>query len=113
MAGCQDLAELSGVTGMLHNAERVVLAYHVQHHNAQSGVSPGFWKSPAGTNALSGQATFPKLFVYGASLRGHIFRGIANVELGYYDSREDSDGDDRRLGFAPVSPGLFTKKGPM
>jgi hypothetical protein len=46
----------------------------------------GFWKSPAGQNALDGRATFPKLSVYGASLRGPLAGGIAWVEAGYYDS---------------------------
>ena len=54
----------------------------------------GFWKSPAGQDPLSGKAFFPKLRVYGASLRGTLGPGVANLELGYYDSREDSSGED-------------------
>ncbi|MEE9294924.1 MAG: hypothetical protein V3W34_08195 [Phycisphaerae bacterium] len=54
----------------------------------------GFWKSPAGTDPGTGLATFPRLSVYGVSLRGPVGKGIANFELGYYDSRDDSDGDD-------------------
>jgi len=54
----------------------------------------GFWKSPAGMDPVSGQATFPELRVYGASLRGTLGPGIAHLELGYYDSREDADGDN-------------------
>lgn len=54
----------------------------------------GFWKSPAGTDAVTGRVTFPKLSAYGASLRGPILQGIGNIEFGYYDSREDRDGDD-------------------
>ncbi len=52
----------------------------------------GFWKSPAGFNPVSGQATFPALRVYGASLRMPAANGIANFEVGYYDSRDDSKG---------------------
>ncbi len=32
--------------------------------------------------------------VYGASIRGSLGEGLVNVEVGYYDSREDNDGTD-------------------
>lgn len=54
----------------------------------------GYWKSPAGFNVQSGQATFPKLNVYGASIRGPLAAGIANGEFGFYDSREDRTGTE-------------------
>lgn len=54
----------------------------------------GYWKSPAGFDPASGAATFPRLNVYGASVRGDFKGGIFNVEWGYYDSRKDRDGDD-------------------
>jgi hypothetical protein len=54
----------------------------------------GFWKSPAGMNPATGEALFPDLSVYGASIRGNIWKGIGNVEAGYYDSRDDRNGDD-------------------
>jgi hypothetical protein len=54
----------------------------------------GFWKSPAGMDTVSGLATFPELSVYGASLRGAVGKGIGNVEIGYYDSRDDRSGTD-------------------
>jgi hypothetical protein len=54
----------------------------------------GFWKSPAGQDPATGRAIFPKLNVYGASLQGPLGPGIANMEFGYYDSREDRAGDD-------------------
>ena len=53
----------------------------------------GFWKSPGGSNRR-GEATFPSLSVYGASLRGRFAAGIGNIEIGYMDSRDDRDGDD-------------------
>jgi len=46
----------------------------------------GFWKSPAGVNALSGNGTFPSLKVWGASIRGPIVGGIGNAEMGSYQS---------------------------
>lgn len=54
----------------------------------------GFWKSPGGFNLDTGQARFPDLSTYGASVRGTLGEGIANVEVGYYDSREDRSGAD-------------------
>jgi hypothetical protein len=54
----------------------------------------GFWKSPAGTDPSSEKATFPGLWVYGASMRGNMFRGIGHAEFGYYDSEDDRSGDD-------------------
>ncbi len=53
----------------------------------------GFWKSPAGQDA-AGRATFPDLNVYGASVRGQVGKGIGNAEIGYYQSRDDENGDD-------------------
>ena len=54
----------------------------------------GYWKTPMGFDPRSGQNTFPKLNVYGASARGALAGGIVNLEAGYYDSREDRDGND-------------------
>ncbi len=52
----------------------------------------GFWKSPGGMRLLPPQGVFPKLRVYGASVRGAVGRGIASAEAGYYDSYEDRKG---------------------
>jgi hypothetical protein len=53
----------------------------------------GYWKSPGGQRIVPMQATFPELRVYGASMRGPLGPGIANAEIGYYDSYEDGHGD--------------------
>ncbi|PLX94540.1 MAG: hypothetical protein C0620_05795 [Desulfuromonas sp.] len=53
----------------------------------------GYWKSPQGVDA-SYRTYFPELSVYGASVRGSLWGGVANAEIGYYDSREDRNGDD-------------------
>jgi hypothetical protein len=53
----------------------------------------GYWKSPAGFTP-AGRAFFPELYVYGASARGTVGKGIGNAEIGYYDSVEDRSGDD-------------------
>lgn len=54
----------------------------------------GFWKSPGGANPVNGNAIFPRLNVYGASLRGPLLGGIISSEWGYYDSKDDPDGDN-------------------
>jgi len=54
----------------------------------------GFWKSPGGFDPDSGKGTFPDLSVYGMSIRGNLFRGIGNLEVGYYESRDDPDGNN-------------------
>ncbi len=54
----------------------------------------GYWKSPAGSDPVSGKATFPRLGVYGGSLRGVAAGGIGNLEFGFYDSEEDRSGSD-------------------
>ncbi len=53
----------------------------------------GFWKTPSGSDD-SGRSTFPKLNVYGASLRGPVGAGIGNLEFAWYDSRQDRGGSD-------------------
>ncbi len=58
----------------------------------------GYWKSPAGEDPGTTEATFPKLRVYGASLRGKVGKGIGNIEAGYYDSYQDRGDDDPFVG---------------
>lgn len=53
----------------------------------------GFWKSPGGFST-TGRAIFPRLAVYGASVRGAGLGGILSFETGYYDSLEDRRGTD-------------------
>ncbi|MFC1634628.1 hypothetical protein ACFL5Z_07270 [Planctomycetota bacterium] len=52
----------------------------------------GYWKSPGGQNTTMTQAIFPDLNVYGASIRGAVGKGIANAEIGYYESGDDLSG---------------------
>jgi hypothetical protein len=54
----------------------------------------GYWKSPGGMNAAQTKAQFPSLDVYGASLQGPLGKGILSTEVGYYDSKDDSDGSN-------------------
>lgn len=55
----------------------------------------GFWKQPVGLDSR-GEFTFPRLDVYGASLRGNLAGGIANTEFAWYDGGDDQ-GDDPRI----------------
>ncbi|MBC8209181.1 MAG: hypothetical protein H8E79_08465 [Desulfobulbaceae bacterium] len=57
----------------------------------------GFWKEPEGVNPLSGNYLFPALSVYGASVRGTMGGGIANMEMGYYDSRDSDSGSNPNI----------------
>jgi hypothetical protein len=59
----------------------------------------GFWKGPQGFRPAMDPETLsefyhPELNAFGASARGPLFGGVAWAEGGYYDSSEDSDGDD-------------------
>ena len=51
----------------------------------------GFFKNPGGFNR-AGEATFPRLAVYGASVRGNVMKGIGNIEIAYYDSLKNQSG---------------------
>lgn len=54
----------------------------------------GFWQTPEGLNSTTRDLLYPRLSVYGLSLRTTVLGGIGNIETGYYDSRQDPDGDN-------------------
>jgi hypothetical protein len=59
----------------------------------------GFWRMPSMrpdsfVAPTRGSTFFSKLSVYGMSAQGNAFGGILGFEVGYYDSRDDRDGDD-------------------
>ncbi|CAH1188975.1 conserved hypothetical protein [Candidatus Nitrotoga sp. BS] len=54
----------------------------------------GHWKSPGGFDSVNSLALFPKLRVTGSSIRGPLANGIGNIEVGYYDSRDDNNGNN-------------------
>lgn len=87
--------------------------YKAGSHEVAFYTYTGFFKNPKGqqladsngnatgitdyTQATSGQrvmAYYPKLNVYGLSAEGQMGPGIYSFESGYYDSREDRDGDN-------------------
>lgn len=53
----------------------------------------GFTKDPV-VKKTSGLLTYPRLSVWGASVRGPLAGGIVNAELGYYDYDDNSPGRD-------------------
>lgn len=58
----------------------------------------GFDKSPRSyKDEAARQLYYERLDVYGASIRGPILGGIGNVEAGYVNSREDSNGNNRLI----------------
>ncbi len=54
----------------------------------------GFIKRPLAFNAVLGLPIYSELSVYGASVRGNLLGGVANIEGAFYDSRKDRDGTD-------------------
>lgn len=56
----------------------------------------GFWKTPSGQDA-AGHQSFPRLAVYGGSVRGPLGPGIANMEAAWHQSTEDESGRDPRI----------------
>lgn len=54
----------------------------------------GYWQTPEGYNMNSGLYEYPRLQEYGASARRPLAGGIANFEIGYYDSLDDRAGND-------------------
>jgi hypothetical protein len=56
----------------------------------------GRWKQPLGIGT-DGLPRFPRLQTFGASIRAPLHKGIFNAEAAWYDSRDDSDGDDPQV----------------
>jgi hypothetical protein len=52
----------------------------------------GVWQTPEGFDPARGVAFYPRLNTYGASVRGPLLAGIANMEVAWYDSRDDRHG---------------------
>ncbi len=57
----------------------------------------GFFKEPVGMDPAGGTLFYPRLSVYGASVQGPLAGGVASLEFGYYDSREDRPGTNPRI----------------
>lgn len=79
------------------------------YFNAAAYFYHGFYKNPAGAVPLGDgnfMPVYPRLNVYGASLRGQIYGGILWIEGGYFDSYDDRDGDNPLMPNSSLT-GLF------
>jgi hypothetical protein len=98
------LAPIEPVESELGNGELSIrLNRYVGSWNWSAYGYVGRWKQPLGAKPnpspssqedLLARYYYPELNVWGASTRGGLFGGVAWLEGGYYDSREDSSGDD-------------------
>lgn len=58
----------------------------------------GFNKNPDSyKDETTRQLFYRRMDAYGTSLRGPVFGGIGNTEFGYYNSRQDPDGNNRLI----------------
>ncbi len=81
----------------LENTQLAVRLYrYVGNFDISLYAYRGFYPSPPGiefdqnTNVVT--IFHPRLNVYGASLQGAFLNGVLSLEVGYYDSRDDTDG---------------------
>lgn len=81
------------------NGNELAVRAHRLFGNAETALyfQKGFWKQPTGFDPSSNQPTFPKLDALSASWRQPFAGGIASVEAGYYESRDDPNGIDANI----------------
>jgi len=66
----------------------------VSSFNAALYAYKGFYKSPTCFDFSIMSPVYPRLSIYGASIRGALMGGILWLEGGYFGSRDDRDGDN-------------------
>ena len=96
-AGRQSERQLIEPSKSLSNAEYAFRLYkNISSKELALYLFRGFDKSPRSyKNEIKRQLYYQRVDVYGASMRGNVFSGIGNVEIGYMNSREDSKGTNR------------------
>ena len=95
LARNMDYPEPALPSGKLSNGEVAMRFYRYWGSYQLSGyLFRGYYKSPMGIDGVNGVMFYPELSTYGASARGPLWSGVLSAEYGYYDSRQDSDGDD-------------------
>ncbi len=58
----------------------------------------GFYKMPRGyLDEINRKLFYPRLDVYGTSIRGRVLGAIMNFEFGFYNSRQDREGNNRLI----------------
>lgn len=80
----------------IENMEAALRVYRtIKSYEAAFYFFNGFYKEPRGIlNPGLEEFFYPRLRVYGLSLRGPVFGGIGSLEAGYYDSLNDPTGRD-------------------
>ncbi|MCD6459145.1 hypothetical protein J7L67_00565 [bacterium] len=77
------------------NSEQAVRMYrNIGRYEVAGYFFNGFLKNPRGFKNIPDTVYYPPVTVYGASVRGPFYNGIANTEIGYLDSRNDRNGND-------------------
>jgi len=78
------------------NMELAFRAYRtVRRYEVALYLFRGFFKEPMGIlSAAKMEFFYPRIHVFGLSVRGPLLGGIGSFETGYYDSREDRNGRD-------------------
>jgi len=70
-------------------------AYEYNGYEFNAYVYNGYWTIPSQyLLPPSNNYTYSGLNAYGGSVQGNLGKGIANVEVAYYDSKDDRSGDD-------------------
>jgi len=82
------------------NAELALRLYRrVGNFDVSAYFYRGFWRTPSfSPDSLPSTASlttfYPRLSVYGVSAQGSALSGVLSLETGYYDSRDDHNGND-------------------
>ena len=85
--------DADGPVETLENTEAALRVYrNIGGYDASLYFYRGFFRSPSLDS--DGEFFYPELSTYGASVEGRALSGILGFEAGYYDSRQDRDGDD-------------------
>ena len=99
IAGINSDRKLIGPSKQPENAQYALRVYrNFQSYEAALYLFRGNYPSPRGyLNEMNRELFYPRVDVYGVSVRGPGFGGIANAEIGYYNSRQDENGDNRLI----------------
>jgi len=99
ITGKEGTGKFTGPDGSAGNMEQALRIYRTFGSvEAALYLFNGFYKEPLGVKDPEEMEFFyPELTVYGLSLRGALLGGIGNLEIGYYDSRQDRDGRDAMI----------------
>jgi len=99
IAGTNSNRHLIEPSRQLSNSEYALRVYRtIKGYEMALYFFSGFDKNPRSyKDEVARQLYYQKTDVYGASVRGTVFKGIGNMEAGYYHSRDDSSGADRMI----------------